>query len=145
MEKRIGNICCGFLPIPLYPPTPIIQRTVYARYSSIGKQMSIADWVQWGSKRLISWPLCCFPSYLQLLHFVKQISAVQPFPKLDSLSWGFHVLSLRFLWKSPRRLCGERHKVTELWICGGNHIPERGTDMCTKQNVDLVEGLLFYT
>jgi hypothetical protein len=131
MEKRIGNICCGFLPIPLYPPTPIIhlQCTVFVRYSAIGKQMSIVDWVQWGSKRLISWPLCRLPSYLQLLHFVKQISAVQPFLKLDYLSWCFHILSLHFGRKSRGSLCGERYNVCEMWIWRRSQIRGRGTDV----------------
>ena len=147
MEKRIENICCGFLPIPLYPPTPIIhlQYTVSVLYSSIGKQMSIVDWVQWGSKRLISWPLSRLPSYLQLLHFVKQISAVQPFLKLDYLSWCCHILSLHFCRKSQGTLCEGRYYVCEMAIWGKIQIKVRGTDMYPKLNTHLPEVLLSYT
>ena len=147
MEKRIGNICCGFPPIPLYPPTPIIHLlcTVSLLYSSTGKQMSIVDWVQWGSKRQISWPLCRLPSYLQLLHFVKQISTVQPFLKLDYLSWWFHILSLHFSRKSQGSLCEGRCYVCEMWIWGKIQIKSRGTDVYTKLNIHLQEVLLSYT
>jgi hypothetical protein len=143
MEKRIGNICCGFLPILLYLPKPIIHLqytvSVLYTYSSIGKQMSIVDWVQWGSKRLISWPLCCLPSYLQLLHFVKQISAVQPFLKLDYLSRCFHILSLHFGGNSQGSLCEGQYYVCEMWIRGKFQIKDGETDMYTKLNIHLPE------
>lgn len=147
MEKRIGNICCGFLPILLCPPTPIIhlQYSVSLLYSSIGKQMSIVDWVQWGSKRLISWPLCCLPSYLQLLHFVKQISNVQQFLKLDYLSWCFHILSLQFGRRSQGSLCEGRYYDCEMWIWGKIQIKGKGTNMYTKLNIHLPEVVLSYT